>query len=69
MLRHPAVADGGLLGWGLVSLVVEPAEPLGGDHGGVIVYTVLGVVDDPTVAAVEIFIVLIIFVSMFVFSH
>ena len=69
MLWHPPVVDRGLLHRGLICLVVEPAEPLGGDHGGVVVHAVLGVVDDPAVAAVEIFIILIVLVSIFVFAH
>ena len=69
MLRHPGIVDRGLLNRGLVGLVVQPAEPLGGDHGGVVVHSVLGIVDNPTVAAVEILIILIVFVSIFVLSH
>lgn len=33
-----------------VRLVVDPPEPLGGDHGAVVVEPVLLVVDDPAVA-------------------
>ena len=69
MLRHPGVVDRGLLHRGLVGLVVQPAEPLGGDHGGVVVHSVLSIVDNPAVAAVEILVILIVFVSIFVFSH
>ena len=69
MVWQPSVVDRGLLYGGLVSLVVKPTEPLGGDHRGVVVHSVLGVVDDPTVAAIEILIILVVFVSIFVFSH
>ena len=69
MFWHPGVVDRGLLNRGLVGLVVQPAEPLGGDHGGVVVHSVLGIVDNPAVAAVEILVILIVFVSIFVFSH
>lgn len=69
MVRHPGIVDRGLFHRILVGLVMQPSKPLSRDHGGVIVHSVLGIVDYPAVAAVEIFIILIIFVSIFVFSH
>ena len=69
MVRHPGIVDRGLLYRGLVGLVMQPTEPLSRDHRGVIVHSVLGIVDNPAVAAVKILIILIIFVSIFVFSY
>ena len=45
------------------------SSPLGGHHAAVVVDAVLGVVDDPSVAAVEILVVLVIFVAIFVLAH
>ena len=69
MLWHPGIVDRGLLYRGLVGLVMQPTEPLSRHHGGVIIHSVLGIVDNPAVAAVKVFIILIVFVSIFVFSY
>ena len=69
MFWQPRVVDRGLLHGGLVRFVVKPAKPLGRDHRGVVVHSVHGVVDDPAVTAVEISIILVVFVSIFVFSN
>ena len=69
MLGHPVVLDGSLLQRSLVRLVVEPAVPLSRHHGGVIVYSVLGVVDDPPVPSVEILIVAVVLVPVLVLSN
>ena len=69
MFWQPSVVDRGLLHGGLVRFVMKPAEPLGRDHRGVVVHSVNGVVDDPAVSTVEIIIILVVFVSIFVFSN
>jgi len=66
---HPVIFYWGMINWVLVSFVVEPAEPLRWHHGPVIVNIVLGVVDDPPVSSVEVFIVFKILVSKIIFSN
>ena len=69
MFLDPAVAGWCLdSGWD-VSLVVEPAKPFCWHHTGIIVNTMLGVVNDPSITSIEIFIILVVFVSVFVFSN
>ena len=53
----------------LVCLVVEPAVPLGRNHAGVVIHSVLGVVDDPPVTTIEILIVLVVFVPVLILSN
>ena len=69
MVLNPRVADWSLLGWRNICLVVKPAKPLSWHHTGVIVHSMLGVVNDPAIASVEIFIVLVIFVAIFVLTN
>ena len=61
--------DRSFLQGSLVCLVVQPPVPLGRDHAGVVVHSVLGVVDDPPVATVEILIVLEVLVSVLILSN
>ena len=69
VLRHPVVLDRGLLQRSLVRLVVEPAVPLRRHHGGVVVHSVLGIVDDPAVPAVEVLVVLVVLVTVLVLPN
>ena len=69
MLGHPVVLDRSFLQRSLVCLVVEPAVPLGRHHGGVVVHSVLRVVDNPPVTAVEILIVLVVLVTKLVLPN
>ena len=61
--------DGSFLQGSLVCLVVEPAVPLGRNHAGVVIHSVLGVVDDPPVTTIEILIVLVVFVPVLILSN
>ena len=61
--------DRSFLQGSLVCLVVKPAVPLGRNHAGVVVYSVLRVVDDPPVLTVEILIVAIVLVPVLVLSN
>ena len=61
--------DGSFLQGSLVCLVVEPAVPLGRHHAGVVIHSVLRVVDDPPVTTVEILIVLEVLVTVLVLSN
>merc|ERR1719315_320790 len=69
MVWHPTVLNRGLFKWCFVCLVVQPPIPLCWYHACIIVYTMLGVVDDPPVPAIEILVILKIFVSIFVLSN
>ena len=53
----------------LVGLVVKPPVPLGRNHAGVVIHSVLGVVDDPPVTTVEILIVAVVLVPILVLSN
>ena len=61
--------DRSFLQGSLVCLVVQPPVPLGRDHAGVVIHSVLGVVDDPPVATVEILIVLEVLVTVLILSN
>ena len=61
--------DRSFLQGSLVCLVVKPAVPLGRNHAGVVVHTVLRVVDDPAVTTVEILIVLEVLVTVLILSN
>ena len=61
--------DRSFLQGSLVCLVVKPAVPLGRNHAGVVVHSVLRVVNDPPVTTVEILIVLEVLVPVLVLSN
>ena len=65
---HPVIIDRSFLQGSLVCLVVKPPVPLGRNHAGVVVNSVLRVVDDPPVTTVEILIVSEVFVTVLVLS-
>ena len=69
MVWHPVIMHRSFLQGSLVCLVVEPAVPLGWHHAGVVIHSVLRVVDDPPVTAVEILIVLEVLVPVLVLSN
>ena len=66
---HPVIIDRSFLQGSLVCLVVKPAVPLGRNHAGVVVNSVLRVVDDPPVLTVEILIVLEVLVTVLILSN
>jgi len=68
VLFHPVVFDGRADGGGRVGLVVHPAEPFGGDHGAVVIVSVLLRVNHPPVAGLKIVFALVVLVPVLVLT-
>ena len=69
LVRLPSFLLARMRGGRLVGPVVHPAVPLGRDVRCVDVEAVFGRGDDPTITKVHVIIVLVIFISVFVFAH